>query len=78
MLLQLIPNWRKAHRMLSNQMVVIDGALLVGWTQIPPELKSAIPAGYLAIAAAVWLALKVAARLIDQGSATAAPEEPKS
>jgi uncharacterized membrane protein YhhN len=76
--MKLIPNWQRAHRMLSNQLVVVDGALLIGWTQIPPELKSAVPAYVLAIAAGAWLALKVGVRLIDQGSVTAAPEEPKA
>lgn len=72
---KLIPNWKRAHLMLSNQLVVLDGALLAGWTQLPTELKSAVPTWALAAAAGAWLALKVFARLIDQGSKTAAPEE---
>ena len=71
--MKFVDNWKRAHMMLSNQLVVLDGTLLVGWTQLPTELKAAVPSWVLAAGAGAWLALKVFARLIDQGSAT----EPK-
>lgn len=76
-MVKLIPNWQRAHRMLSNQLLIADGALLAGWTQLPTELKAAIPTWVLAVGAGAWLVLKFAARMIDQGSTTARPEEPK-
>jgi len=65
--LKLIPDWKRAHLMLSNQLVALDGALLLAWTQLPTELKAAIPSWALAGGAGAWLALKIFARLIDQG-----------
>lgn len=74
--MKLIDNWHRAHRMLSVQLVVLDGAVRAAWEQIPQDLKSAIPAAVVTVVAYVLVALPIIGRLIDQGSTTAPKDTP--
>ncbi|MGN6518672.1 MAG: hypothetical protein ACTHK2_04520 [Dokdonella sp.] len=76
-MIKLIPNWQRAHRMLSMQLWALNGAVHYGWSQIDDGIKALIPHGLAVGAAVVLFALPIAARLIDQGAVTAAPEGPK-
>lgn len=78
-MVKLIDNWHRAHRMLSVQLVVLDGAVRAGWEQVPADLKAAIPAAVVTVVAYLLVALPIIGRLIDQGGITAPPAEgPKS
>lgn len=73
--MKLIDNWHRAHRMLSVQLVLLDGAVRAAWEQVPPDLKSAIPAAVVTVVAYVLVALPILGRLIDQGNVTQ-PKDP--
>lgn len=74
--MKLIPNWKRAHRFISVQLMALVAGIQGIWPQIPADLKSALPAGVVYWVSIALLIAAVAARLIDQGGITA-PEEPK-
>lgn len=51
-MLKLIPEWRKAPRMLSMQAMSAATALLGAWQAVPEELREHVPTTVL-----VWLVL---------------------
>jgi hypothetical protein len=75
--LKLIDNWHRAHRMLSVQLVALDGAVRLGWDQVPSDLKAAIPAAVVTAVAYLLVALPIIGRLIDQGTTTDTSGAPK-
>jgi hypothetical protein len=65
----LVHGWRQMWRWFSVQALAAIAALPVVWAALPPDLKAAVPDGWLIwIAAAVALA-GVVGRVIDQGGA---------
>ncbi len=76
--MRLIPNWQRAHRFISVQLMAIVAGIQGLWPNIPPDLKSALPAGVVNWVSIALLVAAVAARLIDQGSVTETqPPPPK-
>ena len=76
--MKLIPNWKRAHRMLSVQLTTLNAGVVGGWQVLPPDWKQVIPHGLMVKAAIGLFVLTAVSRLIDQGSITETkPEEPK-
>jgi hypothetical protein len=73
---RLIPNWKRAHRMLSVQLTTINAGIVGGWQILPPEWKAVIPQPLMLKAAVVLFVLTILARLIDQGPITQ-PKDPQ-
>ena len=71
--MKLVPNWSRAHRMISVQLCALTAALQGVWPSIPEDLKAALPAGLVHWVSIALLGAAVAGRLLDQGSVT----EPK-
>jgi hypothetical protein len=69
-MLKLIPNWKRAHRMLSVQLTTVNAGIVGGWQILPPEWKAVIPQPLMVKAAVVLFVLTIVSRLIDQGSVT--------
>lgn len=64
--MKLIPNWRRAWRMLSVQAFAMAGTLQLLWLELPGEVKAELPPQ-----AVHWITLAVAVfgaigRVIDQ------------
>lgn len=64
--MKLIPNWRRAWRMLSVQAFALAGSLQLLWLELPPEVKAELPATLVH-----WVTLAVAVfgavgRVVDQ------------
>jgi hypothetical protein len=74
--MRLIPNWKRAHRMLSVQLTTINAGIVGGWQILPPEWKAVIPQPLMLKAAVVLFVLTILARLIDQGPITQ-PKDPQ-
>ena len=64
--MQLIPNWRKAWRMLSVQANTINVAVLAGWSSLPARMQDAIPFYVIVGLAIGLLVLGTIGRLIAQ------------
>lgn len=71
--MKLVENWKRAHRMISVQLSVINGAVLAAWQALPADWRAVLPQSLLVKVAIALLVLSIIARLIDQGSTT----EPK-
>lgn len=63
---KLIPNWRKAWRMLSVQIPAINTALIATWASIPSKFQDAYPLPWLLGTVVVLLIMGVVGRLIAQ------------
>ena len=66
-----VKNWRQSWRWFSVQAMALQGAVAGAWLAVPDDMRNAVPADWLAIAAVVLTALGVAGRLIDQGGGDA-------
>lgn len=75
--MKLVPNWQRAHRFISVQLMALVAGIQGIWPNIPADLKSALPAGVVNWVSIALLVAAVAARLIDQGSVTETPKEPQ-
>ena len=73
--MKLVPNWSRAHRMISVQLCALAGAINGVWPSIPQDLKEALPHNLVHYVSIALLFAAVAGRLIDQGSITE-PKEP--
>lgn len=71
--MKLVDNWKRAHRMISVQLMALTGALQAVWPSIPQDLKDALPHGLVHYVSIALLCAAVFGRLLDQGSTT----EPK-
>ena len=70
---RLIPNWRRAWRMLSIQAQTAALAVIGGWQAMPDDMRAVIPAGVVFSIAMGLLVAGIVGRLIDQPS-TKAPQ----
>ena len=76
---KLVDNWKRAHRMISVQLMALVAALQGAWPSVPEDLKAALPHGLVNWVSIVLLVAAVFGRLLDQGATTdPKPEEPKS
>jgi hypothetical protein len=46
-----VPYWRKAYRFASIRALVVQSSLLIGWAQLPDDLKQSLPKWLLPIIA---------------------------
>ena len=74
----LIPDWRKAHRMLSVQLSVLLGVLSFAQAQILPLYQFSVPAQYWPWVTAGFATAIVLGRLLQQHGLDAPAEEPKA
>ena len=63
---KLIPNWRKAWRMLSVQIPALNAALLATWASLPDRFQDAYPVPWLMGTVLALIVMGVVGRLIDQ------------
>lgn len=64
--MKLIPEWRRAWRMLSVQANTINVALLAGWSGLPARMQDAIPVGAVVALAIALLVLGTIGRIVAQ------------
>lgn len=75
-MIRLVDNWKRAHRMISVQLMAATGAIQAAWPSIPQDLKDALPHGIVRWVSIALLVLAVGARLVDQGSITEPKDTP--
>jgi hypothetical protein len=64
--MKLIPEWRKAWRMVSVQAMAVAVAAQGAWVMLPPELQSQVPDWGLKAITASILVLGIVGRLVKQ------------
>jgi len=74
--MKLVPNWKRAHRMLSVQLTSLNAGIVGGWQILPPDWKAVIPQPLMVKAAIALFVLTIVTRLIDQGGITDAKPTP--
>jgi len=77
--MRLLPNWTRTHRKYSAQALGLNGLVIGAWEAIPGDLKAALPSSAPHVVAYIVLtvsALGILGSMIDQGSVTAAPDQP--
>lgn len=74
-MLKLIPEWRKAGRMLSMQCMAAAIALQGAYESMPTELQQAIPPKLIHVVTGALLGLGMIGRLVRQKKVSA-PKEP--
>jgi len=68
--MKLIPNWRRAWRMLSVQAMTLAAAVQGTWALIPEDLKAALPPSLVPAVSIVLLVAGIAGRLVQQPKVT--------
>lgn len=63
---RLIPNWRRAHRMLSVQAMTLAGAIQATWPLIPEDMKATLPPALVHWVSVALLVVGILGRLVDQ------------
>lgn len=63
---RLIPQWRRAWRMHSMQIMAALAALPLIWAELPPEVKALIPEGWQVYIVAALALIGMIGRLRDQ------------
>ncbi len=66
----LVPYWRKAPRMFSVQAITLQTTAILAWSQLPSDLKEALPHWLLAVLALLILSAGVIGALIPQRKVT--------
>lgn len=74
--MKLLDSWRRAHRMFSVQAMTLAAAIQGAWTQVPQDLKDALPHNLAHWTSIVLLVAGILGRFIDQGAVTAPKETP--
>ncbi|MBX3605381.1 MAG: hypothetical protein KF788_08920 [Piscinibacter sp.] len=64
--MKLIPNWRRAWRMLSVQAMTAAGVLQVAWETQPDAIRAVVPEGWVPWITAGVLLFGIAGRLVQQ------------
>lgn len=64
--MKLIPNWRKAYRMLSVQAMAVVAAIQGCWAAFPEDLKTNLPTTLVHWVSLALLVLGIGGRLMDQ------------
>jgi len=62
-----VKNWRKSWRWISVWVMGLQGAAATSWLMVPDDVRSSVPAEWLAVAAVVLTMIGIPGRLIDQG-----------
>ena len=66
MKLKIVENWRSLWRAFSVQAMGLSSSVLITWGLLPDDMRAAIPADVIAIAAGGTLVLGVIGRFIKQ------------
>ena len=64
--MNLIENWKEAHRWISVRIMGASSALLLTWATLPDEFKGAVPDWALHAGLALLLIAGIGGRLIQQ------------
>ena len=64
--MKLVDDWKSAWRWFSMHALVLAGVIPTVWAELPPDLKTAIPAGAMGTITAVIAAWGVVGRLVSQ------------
>lgn len=64
--MRLIPNWRRAWRMVSVQAMTAATVLQVAWETQPDAIRAVVPAGWVPWITVGTLVFGIAGRLIQQ------------
>ena len=64
--MKLIDEAKHAWKMLSMQAMAAAGALQIGWTQLPDDLKASIPHQWVSYATTALLVIGMVGRLVKQ------------
>jgi len=64
--MKLIPNWKKAWRMISVQAMTLAGSIQGAWLFIPEDMKASISPSIVQGATVALLVLGIAGRMVDQ------------
>ena len=64
--MKLIPNWKKAWRMVSVQAMALAGSIQGAWMFIPEDMKSSISPNIVQSVTVALLILGIAGRMVDQ------------
>jgi len=65
----LVENARHAWRWFSVQAMALAAAMQIGWANLPPDLKSTIPAAYVTYMTIALLVLGIIGRVVAQPKA---------
>jgi amino acid transporter len=63
---KLIPNWRKAWRMVSMVAMAVTNSGLLAWAAMPTELRDHIPVTWVVAFACAMLCVGMVGRLFQQ------------
>lgn len=74
--MKLVDNASRLHRTFSVQAMTLAAAIQGAWTQIPQDLKDALPHNLVHWTSIVLLVAGILGRFIDQGAVTAPKETP--
>lgn len=64
--IQIIPEWRRAWRMVSVQCMTLALAIQAAWAELPATMVASLPEGAVRVVTVALLAVGIAGRLIDQ------------
>ena len=64
--MKLIPEWRKAWRMVSVQAMTLAATIQGEWVALPPDLISQVPPGVVRGVTLALLGLGIVGRLVKQ------------
>lgn len=67
--MKLIPNWRRAWRMLSVQAMTAAGVLQIAWETQPDAIRAVVPASWVPWITVGVLCFGIAGRLVHQPKA---------
>lgn len=72
--MKLIPNWRRAWRMLSVQAMTAAGVLQVAWETQPDAIKAVVPSAWVPWITVGVLVFGIVGRLVHQPKANHSQE----
>ncbi len=64
--MNLIENWKKAHKMISVQAMALALAIQATWTSLPPDLLASLPPHLGHYVTVALLALGIVGRIVVQ------------
>ena len=71
--MKLIVDWKRAHRYLSTQAMLLAGGVQATWVAIPDDLRASVPHWIPQGVTGVLLAAGIVGRVIDQTPPTTQP-----
>jgi len=65
-MLKIIPEWRRAWRMVSVQCMALALAIEGAWAMIPEDMRASLPPALVKVVTVTLLVVGIAGRLVDQ------------